>query len=220
ARRYGGTGLGLAISRRLAEAMGGSLSAESAGIAGQGTLFHLVILVHAAPALSPPKQAPPLVDLVGRRVLVVDDNATNRRILSAQIARWGMVARDTGSPNEALDWIRAGEQFDLGLLDLVMPELDGLTLAQAIRQARPDDAPPLVVVSSVGLRDRAHQAVAGFLTKPVKPSALHDAIVTVLAGPGSVQGATRRALETPAMDGDLGGRLPLRSLVAEDNAVT
>ena len=152
-RRYGGTGLGLAISRRLAEAMGGSLTVESSGTAGEGSAFTFIMLAEeaATPAVQPRSRSQP-VELTGRRVLVVDDNATNRRILTAQLTRWGMEARETASSNEALAWVKGGERFDLALLDHLMPELDGLALAEAIRNVRPDDPPALIVLSSVGQR--------------------------------------------------------------------
>src|SRR6185437_15502368 len=120
ARRYGGTGLGLAISRRLAELMGGSLDAESSGRPGEGSTFHLVVRmpIGRADAVAPSRPARIEADLSGRSVLVVDDNATNRRILVAQTAKWGMVPRETGSPLEALDWVRRGERFEIALFDL------------------------------------------------------------------------------------------------------
>ena len=130
ARRYGGTGLGLAISRRLAEAMDGSLTAESSGVPGEGSTFSLSVSLPAAPASALP--AVPVrqpVELAGRNALIVDDNATNRRILSAQVARWSIKARDVASAEEALKLIRAGEQFDVVLLDLFMPGMDGIALA-------------------------------------------------------------------------------------------
>ncbi len=133
-RRYGGTGLGLAISRRLAELMDGSLEAESTGVDGDGSTFHLRFRANEAPALVPVVRRPS-ADLAGRRVLVVDDNDTNRRIVRAQVGRWGMVTSDTGSPQEALAWARAGERFDLAILDMNMPELDGAALAHG--DARP-----------------------------------------------------------------------------------
>ena len=134
-RRYGGTGLGLAISRRLAEAMDGSLRAESAGMPGEGTTFHLSRPAGrgARGGRAPSRGACPVVDLAGKRVLIVDDNATNRRILTAQLARWSMQTRATSSSAEALRWVRKGERFDVALLDLFMPELDGLALADAIK---------------------------------------------------------------------------------------
>jgi len=223
ARRYGGTGLGLAISRRLGESMDGSLTAESAGVAGEGSTFHLVVrLPEAAPGsvtTSRPARIP--ADLRGRTALVVDDNATNRRILVAQTARWGMIARETGSPAEALAWLRSGERFDVALFDLLMPEMDGLELAAAVARLPRRRRPPIVILSSIGLRDRDGAPVAAWLAKPVKPSGLHDTLATIL-----LRGEVRLpalASADPAAPGDagrpLGERHPLRILLAEDNAV-
>ncbi len=220
ARRYGGTGLGLAISRRLAELMGGSLTAESSGVAGEGSTFHFVAhLPEGKPDAVASTRAPRIeADLGGRTVLIVDDNATNRRILVAQTARWGMVPRETGSPTEALGWLQHGERFDIVLSDLLMPEMDGLELAHHLREA--DGAgttPPVVILSSIGLRDRDEGQVAGWLAKPVKPSALHDTIATILLGGVAAQ----QTPVTASADADtlLGERHPLRILLAEDNAV-
>jgi signal transduction histidine kinase/CheY-like chemotaxis protein len=219
-RRYGGTGLGLAISRRLAEAMDGSLSADSSGVPGEGATFHLVVqLDPAAASALPPRGTRDDVDLSGRRALVVDDNATNRRILGAQLARWSVAVRETASPTEALSWIRAGEAFDVALLDLLMPELDGLALAEAIRAAAPNGGPRLVLVSSAAVRERGNPAIDAVLTKPVKPSALHDALVTVLASPDERGERAHRGPERTSADADLADRHPHSILLAEDNAV-
>jgi GAF domain-containing protein/CheY-like chemotaxis protein len=223
ARRYGGTGLGLAISRRLAELMDGSLVAESEGVPGSGSVFHLTVRMALAPAEAvTPIRGPRIdADLSGRRVLIVDDNATNRRILVAQTARWGMVPRETGSPLEALGWLERGERFEIGLFDLLMPELEGVELAERVRaiEARTDAPPmPVVILSSVGTRDRDSGAVAGWLAKPVKPSALHDTIATLLLG-GAAFAAPTPAVAQEDGKGLLGERHPLRILLAEDNAV-
>jgi CheY-like chemotaxis protein len=247
ARRYGGTGLGLAISRRLAELMDGSLVAESSGVAGEGSTFHLAARMPVADAGAVVSVRPQRIeaDLSGRTVLIVDDNATNRRILVAQTARWGMVPRETGSPAESLRWLEEGERFDIALVDLQMPEIDGLELAA--RMSAAGIPVPIVILSSIGARDREGAEVAAWLAKPVKPSALHDALATVLlggqlpgqgartvapkatapakaAGPGKA--AAPAKAEAPAKadaskDGDepLGVRHPLRILLAEDNAV-
>jgi signal transduction histidine kinase/CheY-like chemotaxis protein len=213
-RRFGGTGLGLAISRRLAEAMDGSLTAESGG-SGEGSTFRLVVLL---PVASRPVPAPTTepVELMGRRALVVDDNETNRRILVAQLARWGIRSTDTGSPAEALERMRTDEDLDVALVDLRMPEMDGLTLATAARAARADRQVPIILLSSIGGRQPTDSPVATTLTKPVKPSALHDALMTVLAGrPSTLDRPTVR----PTIDAGLAERHPLRILLAEDNAV-
>jgi signal transduction histidine kinase/DNA-binding response OmpR family regulator len=219
ARRYGGTGLGLAISRRLAELMGGSLDAESSGVAGEGSTFHLVVRLPQATKGAIASGRPPRIeaDISGRRVLIVDDNATNRRILVAQTARWGMVPRETGSPLEALAWLSAGEKFDIVLSDLLMPEMDGVEMADRIRELKKLKAPPpIVILSSVGLRDREQAGVAGWLAKPVKPSGLHDTIATVLLG-GIAAAPAQYA--SPAAEPMATGSRPLRILLAEDNAV-
>ena len=218
-RRYGGTGLGLAISRRLAELMDGSLTAESTGVDGEGSTFHLAFRGDEAPGLVPAGRMPS-ADLTGRRVLIVDDNETNRRIVRAQVARWGLVSSDTGSPLEALEWARAGQAFDLAILDMHMPELDGVELAEAMRDHAREagqEPVPVLILSSVGARDRRTDAVAKELTKPVKPSGLLDAILTVLAP------ETLDRSAAPAGHGHgatlLGETHPLRILLAEDNAV-
>ena len=217
ARRYGGTGLGLAISRRLAELMDGSLEADSSGVAGEGSTFHLVVRLPQATKGAIASSRPPRIeaDISGRRVLIVDDNATNRRILVAQTARWGMVPRETGSPNEALGWLADGERFDIILSDLLMPDMDGVELAARIRQLK-KPAPPIVILSSVGLRDREQAGVAGWLAKPVKPSGLHDMIATVLLG-GTADAPAVRGPQ--ATEPSVPSHRPLRILLAEDNAV-
>jgi signal transduction histidine kinase/DNA-binding response OmpR family regulator len=217
ARRYGGTGLGLAISKRLAEAMNGSLAAESAGIEGKGSTFRLAVrLPRAAEADLPAVPVRHPVDLGGKKALIVDDNTTNRRILKAQLSRWSISVRDTSKPEEALKWIRAGDAYDVCLLDLFMPGMDGVALAEAIRAARPTDTPKLILVSSAAMREHG-ATVDELLPKPVKPSALYDALVNVFAPP-ETRITLQRAPEA-AVDPQLAQRHPLRILLAEDNAV-
>ncbi len=126
----------------------------------------------------------PPASIADRSVLIVDDNATNRRILAKQLERWGMTSRETGVPGDALKWVRAGEHFDIALLDMAMPEMDGLALAAAIRADRPADGPRIVLISSIGVHDQKQPGIDAFLTKPVKPSALHDTLATVLSADG------------------------------------
>jgi GAF domain-containing protein/DNA-binding response OmpR family regulator len=216
-RKYGGTGLGLAISRRLAELMGGRMWAESDG-PGKGSTFRFTI--RAPLAELPPARSRDFVgtqpELQGRRLLVVDDNATNRRVLSLQAGKWGMVVRETDSPAEALRWVEQGEAFDVAILDMHMPEMDGLELAQRMKQLRP--ALPRVLFSSLGRREGDVERVfSAHLAKPVRQSQLFDTLVGLLAREAARREPDRAA--GPKIDATLAERHPLRILLAEDNAV-
>jgi CheY-like chemotaxis protein len=217
ARRYGGTGLGLAISRRLTQMMGGDMWAESPGL-DQGATFHFTVrALKAAPLKVRPHLLTDQPLLTGKKLLVVDDNATNRRILVAQARSWGMLARDTTSPHEALAWIRQGDPFDLAILDMQMPEMSGVELAAAIREERGTDSLILVLYSSLGGREEARSPVdfAAYLTKPLRPSQLFDTLMLLFEG-------HEKEVEEPLVGRPetlLAQYHPLRILLAEDNAV-
>ncbi|MBN8581950.1 MAG: GAF domain-containing protein [Anaerolineae bacterium] len=215
-RKYGGTGLGLAISKRLAELMGGSMWAMSEGL-GHGSTFTFTIKSEVA-ELAPAKKQVYLgiqPALKNKRVLIVDDNATNRYILNVQTSKWGMVPRDTESPKTALEWIESGQRFDIAILDMHMPEMDGLELAKKLR-GRANF--PLVLFSSLGRREAGDDAgiFSAYLTKPIKQSQLFDTLVGLF-----VQSVEDEKQTTDRFKPDplMASRHPLRILLAEDNAV-
>jgi len=219
-RRYGGTGLGLAISRRLAEMMGGAMWAESAGT-GKGSTFSFSIRAETA-TVSARKTARDISGIQpafqAKRVLIVDDNATNRRILHLQTQKWGMAPREFQSPREALKQIKAGEKFDVAILDLQMPEMDGVMLAGEIRRVKAPQPLPIILLTSLGRREVGAEEVefAAYLTKPLKPSALFDALASIFAH-GLI--STRAEPARSPLDAQRARRHPLRILLAEDNAV-
>jgi CheY-like chemotaxis protein len=146
---------------------------------------------------------------------VVDDNATNRRIITTFLERWGVESAATASPLEALGWVRDGQSFDIAILDMLMPERDGVELAADLRELRPEHPIPVVILSSIGAHGRAAANVAAMLVKPVKPSALHDALAMAVAGEGAAARTGGERSAAPATTPATG----LRILLAEDNAV-
>jgi PAS domain S-box-containing protein len=216
-RKYGGTGLGLTISRRLADIMGGSLTVESE--VGRGSTFTLTVQAEAFDDQLAEDVLRERASLVrGRRILIVDDNATNRRILVKQALLWGMQPQAAASAVEAIDLVRHGHPFDVAVLDMQMPDMDGARLAAELRKYRDREALPLVLLTSVGGRQRAAgepeglAAFSAWLNKPIKPAALLEALQQVLGERNA--GAPRQPARTRKDAPDRFG-----ILVAEDNTI-
>ena len=216
-RKYGGTGLGLAISKLLAELMGGAMWAESAG-PGRGSTFHFTMRAPAAelPAGTRRDFIGVQPALRGKRILVVDDNETNRRILALQAAKWGMNVQDSPEPARALEML-AKQPFDLAIVDMHMPGMDGAALAARIRAA--GHALPLVLFTSLGRREESDGVFAATLAKPLRQSQLFDTLVTLLAHEAGEAPKPASDAPRPRIDATLAARHPLRILLAEDNVV-
>ena len=214
-RRFGGTGLGLAISKRLCEMMDGRIWVESRE--GSGSTFSFTVRADVAPGRPELVDAARKADIDGKRILIVDDNATNRLILSRHAAAWGARVVAAASGTEALARVDAGDEFDLAILDLRMPGLDGVDVAEALAKRPGGARVPVVLLSSASASQRsfpeAHR-FAAVLAKPIKPAALLEVLGRVFGG---IAAPVRRTQSKRHIDPTLGSRHPLRILMAEDN---
>ncbi len=215
ARRYGGTGLGLAISKRLTEMMGGHIWVESES--GKGSIFHFTVQAKAAPDITrPPLKIDPNI-LKMKRVLAVDDNQTNRDILSHYIRSWGMELVTVGSGREALNMLSREGRFDLLVTDLQMPDMDGLTLSGQILKMPEACSLPMILLSSSAeeLDPGRIKQFRAVLLKPVKSSLLYNTFIEIFSPVDAVPAQAEKTASE--FDPGMGKRHPLRILLAEDN---
>ncbi|MEO1745599.1 MAG: response regulator [Pseudomonadota bacterium] len=214
-RKYGGTGLGLAITKRLVELMGGEISVQSE--VGVGTEFYFIVDCKAAVVPDRAAQQTRIANLRDKRVLVVDDNRTNRIILEEKLRHWGMHAQSLATPAEALADDLAS--YDVLILDYKMPEMNGAELARAMREKLGARLAPMILFSSIGqvesvLRDEIEAiGFAGMLTKPAKSNHLLDLLSRVVAGEevDAKAGGADEAQTAQALD--------LNILLVDDNKI-
>jgi two-component system sensor histidine kinase/response regulator len=214
-RRFGGTGLGLTISSKLVRMMGGNIWVES--VPGQGSTFHFTVPVRVQPETPGKMHAP---ELIGRSVLVVDDNSTNRSIFERTLTKWMMLPTLVDSGAAALAALRESQArdapFDLVLLDVNMPEMDGFDMVQRLGSDPLAKVPTIMMLTSSDHTGDAARCrsigVAAYLVKPVRQSSLRDAILRALTR----QPSRPVVPERPA---PVKMSAPLKILLAEDNAV-
>ncbi len=217
-RKYGGTGLGLAICAKLVEMMGGQILVESK--LGEGSTFSFTITTsYALPEFIPPHEPVKIATLTGKNILIVDDNLTNLEILKTQCRYWGMIPTTAINGIEALDYLKKGEQYDVAVIDMLMPVMDGLALGIEIRKIRTREELPMIMLTSMGNKHPALISAgvfAHFINKPIRHSQLFEILGETITGKQKEQIADRKAGDHLRHIADI---YPMNILIAEDNVI-
>ena len=220
-RKYGGTGLGLVISQRLCALMGGRMWVESTGIPDEGATFHFTIRAEAAPATTRWLfHAPDQPHLKGKRLLIADRNATNRRSLEQQARVWGMEVDVAATADEALTRLESGAIPDAAIFDLQLPEVDLARLTRALCDENGALRRPLILLTPISrLPATGELKFTAYLTKPVKLAHFYSVLIRVLAGEAAAQDVEAVIPASQGLDARMAQRLPRRILLAEDNVI-
>ncbi|MCC8408115.1 response regulator [Mucilaginibacter sp. UR6-1] len=213
-RKYGGTGLGLVISDKLVTLMGGEIIVTSE--VGKGSVFAFTVIAPVGSAVSAPMFEKDMLNYAGKRVLIIDDNLTNRNILMYQMNSWRLVPEVAASGPEAIDILASDAKFDLIITDYQMPDMDGVELTRLIKAKHP--LIPVILLSSVGEERQAENLnlFDHILTKPIKHQVLSKYILSCFKAPKQVDNSAKVISKIPDNFASL---YPLRILVAEDNKI-